>query len=214
VPLHLVEFVLGQRRGLQEDVIRNADLAHVVQRSGLEELIRVEVGAGISILGLPLLSILGGVLHLGDATAASAQVDLAAALAAVAAAPAGTGHDLTGQALGGLTLTAGVYQYTTGTSLTGTVTLNGGGDANSVFVIRVNGNLSTAASSNVALINGAQASNVYWVVTGTATVGSNATLRGNLLATGNITTGAGSTVVGRVLSRTGTVAMNRSTLGL
>jgi hypothetical protein len=38
--------------------------------------------------------------------------------------------------------------------------------------------------------------------------------RGNLLGTGNITAGAGSTVVGRVLSRTGTVAMNRSIPGL
>ena len=169
---------------------------------------------GVSVLGLPLLSIVGGVLHLGDAAAASAQVDLAAALEDFAALPVCAGHDLTGQALGGLTLQAGVYVYGAGTNLSGTVRLDAGGDPDAVFIIQVNGNLSTASAAAVQLMNGAQAENVYWIVNGTATVGANATFRGTILATSNISVQSGASVAGRLLSRTGTIALATAVVGL
>lgn len=169
---------------------------------------------GISLLGLPLLSIIGGSLHLGTATAASAQVDLAAALAAISGVPIGPGNDLTGQPLGGRTLTAGVYQHTGAATLNGSITLNAGGDPSRVFVIVIGGDLTTAASASVVLANGAQPQNVFWVVSGSVSVGNGTTLRGSILATGNVTLGSGCTVVGRVLSRTGTVGASNATVGL
>jgi chitodextrinase len=169
---------------------------------------------GISILGLPLLNIIGGVLHLADATAASAQVDLAAAITAATALPVCAGHDLTGQVLGGLSLGAGVYVYSSAANLTGTITLDAGGDPNAVFVIVVQGNLTAAAASQVALINGAQAANVFWVVSGATTVGAGATLRGNVLGTGSITLATNATLLGRALSRTGGVSLTKAIAGL
>jgi len=78
----------------------------------------------------------------------------------------------------------------------------------------VQGNLTAAAASQVALINGAQAANVFWVVSGATTVGAGATLRGNVLGTGSITLATNATLLGRALSRTGGVSLTKAIAGL
>src|SRR5580693_8469439 len=67
----------------------------------------VGVSPGSAIVGFPPGIITGGTTHAADAVAATAQTDLTTAYNAAAGAPCGT--DLTGQNLGGLTLTPGVY---------------------------------------------------------------------------------------------------------
>jgi predicted acyltransferase (DUF342 family) len=51
----------------------------------------------------------------------------------------------------------------------------------------------------VILLNGAQFSNIFWVVGSSATIGSNCVLEGNVLADTSITMVAGSTLQGRAL---------------
>ncbi|MBV8885598.1 MAG: hormogonium polysaccharide biosynthesis protein HpsA [Chroococcidiopsidaceae cyanobacterium CP_BM_RX_35] len=87
---------------------------------------------------------------------------------------------------GGLNISKGV-----------TITLSG--DAMSIFVIVVNGNLSLANNAKVQLNGngGVVGDNVYWVVGGAVTIGNGSTLIGNVLATGKIT---GSGLSGRAFS--------------
>ena len=101
--------------------------------------------------------------HVGNAAAAQAHADLVAAYTEVAARTGGA--PLAG-ALAGATLTPGLHTIAGAASNTGTVTLDGGGDPNAVFVFQVNGALAMAAGSHVVLTNGARASRVFWQVNG------------------------------------------------
>lgn len=115
--------------------------------------------------------------------------------------------------LGGTVLTDGVYVSAAGTfGITGTLTLNGGGNADSVFIFKMASTLTTANSSQVVLTNGATACNVYWQVGSSATLGTSSTLVGNVLALTSITANTGSTVTGRLLARNGAVTLDSTTV--
>jgi len=47
-------------------------------------------------------------------------------------------------------------------AVTGTVTLDGQGNANAVWVFQMGSTLTTGTTANIALIGGAQAKNVWW----------------------------------------------------
>ena len=115
--------------------------------------------------------------------------------------------------LGATTVTAGVYNSAAGTfGITGDVTLDGENHANAVFVFQMLSTLTTAASSHVLLINGAQSCNVYWRVGSSATLGASNTFRGNILAQTSITIGATTTIYGRALARDAAVTMGSDTI--
>lgn len=85
--------------------------------------------------------------------------------------------------LGGLTLDPGVYTFpTSGVTLTGTLTLNGTLNAKGQYIFLINTTFRSAAASQVLLINGAQACNIYFIVGSSATVGAASKLQGNLIA--------------------------------
>jgi len=96
---------------------------------------------------------LTGTDHAGDAVTQGAKTDLTIAY-----------NDAAGQGpitsiaadLGGQTLTPGVYNSASSIGLTGTLTLDGGGDPNAVFIFQAGSTLTTATSSQVTLINDAQ----------------------------------------------------------
>jgi len=109
------------------------------------------------------------------------------------------------------TLGAGVYKAsTTASIMTGNLTLDGGGNAQSVFIFQIGTSLTTTlnggVSGNVILINSAGACNIYWAEGAAATLGG-ATFYGNVL-TGPVDTGTESitinatTFTGRALAKT------------
>jgi len=159
----------------------------------------VGISPGAALTGFPPCSQTGA-QHLGDAVAAAAQVDLTAAYNALVALPCGTTIVAD---LGGTTLTPGVYCSASSVGVTGTVTLNGGGDANARFVIQAGSTLTTAGS--VALTNGTQAKNVWWRVGSSATLGTASGWKGNILAQITITLNDNANLLGRALARTGAV---------
>ena len=110
----------------------------------------------------------------------------------------------------GLVLTPHSYQVTGITQLTGNIILNAEGDANAVFVIKINGSLTTGASSKLLLINGAQAKNVYWKVDGAVDIYSNSVFNGTLVVAGAISLETGDTLNGRALTINGAIAINGS----
>ncbi|MGS0688008.1 ice-binding family protein [Nakamurella sp. GG22] len=157
----------------------------------------VGVSTGVSITGFPAGSV-GGDSHVNDAAAVAAQAALLAANDTLTALPP---TRAIGGDLNGLTFLPGVYYSGAALALTGTVTLDGGGDTNAVFVFQINAAFDTAAASAVVLTNGARAANVYWVALGAAGTGAGAALSGSILAKGAITLGAGTVLIGRALSR-------------
>lgn len=120
-----------------------------------------------------------------------------------------------GTELGGATLTDGVYDSSSTTfeiAAGQTLTLNGGGNADSVFIFKMGTTLTTFGSSKVVLTNGAQACNVFWQVGSSATLGSGTSFIGNIMADQSIADNGGSTVNGRFLARSAAVTLNNTTI--
>lgn len=110
------------------------------------------------------------------------------------------------------TLIPGAYAIGTGALLSGTLTLNGNGDPNAVFVFTAASSLTTASSSSVILTNKTQACNVFWQVTSSASLGTNSTFVGHLVALSSITATTGATINGSLIARTGTVTLDHNTI--
>jgi hypothetical protein len=117
--------------------------------------------------------------------------------------------------IGGTTILPGVYCNATSVGITGTVTLNGNGDPNAVFIFQIGSTLTTAAgNSAVALIGGAVASNVFWQVGSSATLGTNTTFSGTIMAQASVTVTTGAALNGRALARTGAVTLANNTIAV
>ena len=165
----------------------------------------IGLSPGTSITGFPPGLQSSGVMNVNDAAALSAKTALTNGyLDAQGRTPATT----TVSDLGGSTLVPGIYRAPSSLGITGTLTLNGGGDSNAVFIFQVPTALTTASGSSVVLENGASACNVFWQVTSSATLGSSSTFAGTIEAQTSITLDTGAAVSGRVLASTGAVTLD------
>jgi len=166
------------------------------------------VSPGTAVTGFPPGIVTGGSIHAADATAATAQNDLTTAY--LDAAGRGFVTFNSGGDIGGTIIMPGVYKSISSTlGITGTVTLNGNGNSNSVFIFQIPSTLTTAAGNSfVNLINGAQASNVFWQVGSSATLGTNTVFNGTILAQASVTLTTGAVLNGRALARTGAVTLD------
>jgi hypothetical protein len=81
-----------------------------------------------------------------------------------------------------LVLTPHTYLLNSATVFTGTVYLNAQGNADAVFVIQINGALSTSTYAKVILMNGAQAKNVYWKVDGATIINDYSEFKGTIVS--------------------------------
>ena len=147
--------------------------------------------------------------HEADANAIQAKVDLTTGYnnAAGQSRTADSGAELNGQ-----TLVAGVYGTDSALGLTGSVTLDGAGKTDGVWVFQAGSTLITASSSTVVLTNGAQACNVYWQVGSSATLGTSTSFVGTILAQESITATTGATIQGRLLAQSGAVTLDTNTI--
>ncbi len=152
---------------------------------------------------------LNGVNHGGDAVTQQAKIDLVTAYNdAASRAPITVGTEL-----GGTTLTTGAYNSASGTfQITGTLTLDAAGNPNAVFIFQTASTLVTASASKVELINGAQPCNVFWQVGSSATLGTNSTFIGSVVALQSITANTGASIDGRLLARNAAVTLEANTI--
>jgi hypothetical protein len=163
---------------------------------------------GTSITGFPPGTV-NGTVHAANAVAGQAQSDLTTAY-----------NDAAGRTpalvvpgdIGGLFLTPGVYKRSSSLLLTGDATLDAQGNPDAVFIFQIGSTLTTASNSRVLLTGGAQACNVFWQVGSSATLGTNTSFRGTILALASITVTTRTDIVGRALARTAAVTLDTNTI--
>jgi type VI secretion system secreted protein VgrG len=161
------------------------------------------VSPGSAITGFPS-GIVNGTTYGNDAVAAQAQADALTAYTSLAGEP--VTQVLTGQNLGGLTLTPGVYFFSSSADLTGTLTLTGNGR----FDFLIGSTLTTASSSSVLLSDPAQACHVFWQVGSSATLGTDTSFLGSILADQSITLNTGASMIGRALALNAAVTLDNN----
>jgi hypothetical protein len=110
-----------------------------------------------------------------------------------------------------LVLTPHTYRMNGATTFTDTLYLNADGDADAVFVIQINGALSTSTYSRVVLINGTQAKNVYWNVNGAVDISDHSFFIGTIVGSGAVSLETGDTINGGAFTITGALATHAVT---
>ena len=163
---------------------------------------------GTAVTGFPpAILVTPGQMYIDDVAGVSAQAQLdlttaynqVAGIAGAAPLPA----DISGEIL-----PPGLYSSTTTLAFNTDITLDAQGDPNAQFVFQVGSGLNTGGNTQVHLINGAQAKNVFWQVSSSAVLGGGSVFEGTILAYASITLNIGTTVNGRALARTGAVTMS------
>ena len=152
---------------------------------------------------------LNGSFHFGDTPAKAAILDASTAYRAV--------ETLTPTAsiaaeLGGSTRTGGIYQSVSAMTINGTLTLDGQNNPNSVFIFKTPSTLTTAPSSRVSLINGAQACNVYWQVGQSVFLGASSELKGSVMTNATFRSERATSISGRVFAHQGSVSLVGTTI--
>jgi hypothetical protein len=149
----------------------------------------------------------------GTSTQALAQSQLAIARTDLGLLGPGTPEPVD---LSGLTLFPGVYTVPAGASnLTGTLTLDGQGNANAFWVFQMPSTLITSPGSVVNVINTGPGAGLFWNVGSSAIIDTTTSFEGNILALAAITLNTGATIgCGRALANTAAVTMDTNTISI
>jgi LruC domain-containing protein len=166
-----------------------------------------DIGTNLgAITGFSTPSTLNGVIQIANDVTLQAALDLKDIITQIDNTV--TTNSAHAPAFGSETLTPGVYAIGGAASVAGTLTLDAQGDSNALFIFKIGGAFTTAASAKVELINGASSENVFWLATGACAMAASTNISGNIIANpGAVSMGAGGELNGRMLSITGAVSL-------
>jgi hypothetical protein len=168
------------------------------------------VYSGLAITGLSSITV-GGSVHQGDAIAQQAQSDARSAYTSLGLLPFTT--DLSGHDLGGMTLTPGVYFFSSTAQLTGDLFLDFLGNAGSKFVFQIGSALTTASGSTVSALHGGPFAEVFWLLGSSGTLGTGSTFQGTIIADQDISITTGAKILcGRAIAMVGQVSMDTNVI--
>jgi hypothetical protein len=109
--------------------------------------------------------------------------------------------------IGGLTLTSGLYKWTSALIIPTDITISG--NSTDIFILQVAGTLNMSSGVNITLTGGAQAKNIFWVTSGAVTLGTTSHFEGNILSKTGINLQTGASINGNMLAQTAvTLQMN------
>ena len=111
--------------------------------------------------------------------------------------------------IGGMTLTRGVYKWSSGVLIPTNVTLTG--SATDVWIFQIAQNLTVSSATKVFLAGGALPKNVFWQVSGAVDFGTTSHFEGVVLSQTAIALKTGSSINGRLLAQTA-VTLDTSTV--
>src|SRR4029077_5026557 len=171
----------------------------------------VGLSPGVYITGFPP-GFASGTISAATAATAKARLDASNAYVTLSNAVCTTNEPLVAD-IGNQTLVPGVYCFPSSAAITGTLTLNGAGS----YIFKVSSTLVTAAGpghSNIVLTNGATASNVFWRVGSSATLGTSSVFEGTIIASSSITATTGASVEGKLIALNGAVTLDTNRIAL
>lgn len=135
-----------------------------------------------------------------------AVIDAGALYDELMAYPGGVSHALTFGS--GEILYPGIYDVAGAPSIAGTLTLDGGGDSNSVFIIRGTAAFTTTAGATIVLTGNATPNNIFWVSNLGMSTGANTIMKGTMLGgDGAMSLGADSNLEGSLLTKSGDITL-------
>jgi hypothetical protein len=105
--------------------------------------------------------------------------------------------------IGGKSLTAGLYKWTTNVTVPTSITISG--SATDVWIFQIAGNLTVSSAVNVVMSGGAQAKNVFWQTSGEVTLGTTSHFEGVILSQTGITLRTGASLTGRALAQSAVI---------
>ena len=163
-----------------------------------------DVGSNLgSALGYDPLKVTGTIHPIPDASTAQCATDLGVIYNDLNALP----HDieLMEPTLFGhnLVLTPHTYLMLSAVTFTDTLYLNAQGNPDAVFIFKINGAFATSTFSQVILMNGAQAENVYWKIDGAVEINDFSIFNGTFVSAGAINLFTGVVLNGRALTTVG-----------
>jgi hypothetical protein len=166
---------------------------------------------GTSITGFPP-STVSGTINLDNSASQAAQASLLGAYTALLDLPPGV--TVSGN-IGGSVLFPNLYTAASTLAVSsGNLTLDAQGNPNAVWIFQVGTSFDITPGLQVQLINGAQASNIFWQIGSSATIDTTAVMQGNVLAGVSITTNSGAMLNGRAMALTGQVTAGASSASL
>ena len=118
--------------------------------------------------------------------------------------------------LGGVTFKAGTYSTADPVNIilaNPIMYLDAEGNSDAVFIFNAAQTVITCTGSEIVLLNGAKAENVYWFLGAALTVGSDSTFVGNVLAKTAITVGTHSVLIGKAIAQTAVSCATGCTIG-
>lgn len=168
----------------------------------------VGVSPGSTITGIAAATV-RGTINLNDPVAIQAHNDLVYAYQQAVNLPP---SEMIAGDLSGRIITPGVRYAAAELGMTTTLTFDAQGDPNAYFIFQVNAAVTTAASSKMVMINGAQSSHIIWQVAGAVTLGASSSFLGTVVGNAAITIGAGSRASGRFLTKNGAITASTVTM--
>ena len=168
-----------------------------------------DVGTNVGLTtGFDALNVTGMIHPIPDTSTAAAASDLLTAYNYLNVLPFDIELLYPAQFGNDLVLTPHTYLLNAATVLTNTVYLDAKNNANAVFVIQINGALSTSTYAKVLLVNGAQAKNVYWKIDGAVLISDYSQFKGTIICNnGAVDLLTGVSLEGRAMTTTGALSV-------
>jgi len=110
--------------------------------------------------------------------------------------------NLAGGTLDGQILAPGLYKWTSAVTITNSVTIDGDGDSNAVWIFQIDNRLTLGGGAQIILSNGATARNIFWQTAEGATLGTTSHFEGILLTATDIAVQTGASVTANLFAQT------------